>query len=226
MNPAGAEPPCRRRAAIPPRVGERIEKTTIMNKKLAVGLAGAFAIAVTTSGCWKDSSSDAAKTEPVPEAPAAPAPAPTVTSKPAKVDPVAAADRKAGLAAIASRVVATGDAYEKVAPRQDDRYSLHPDTGKNASIEFDVKGLQSLTLSPYMADFSTIPDCDGNPEAGVVRMRWSLDGGALNEVTVDRNYTATIAVDTSKASRLKVEADEANGVHWCDWFGLGVVNVE
>ncbi|RDZ27117.1 hypothetical protein DX914_12710 [Lysobacter silvisoli] len=123
-------------------------------------------------------------------------------------------------------MVATGDAYEKVAPRQDDRYSLHPDTGKNASIEFDVKGLQSLTLSPYIADFSTIPDCDGNPEAGVVRMRWSLDGGSPNEVAVDRGYAATIDVDTSKASRLKVEVDEANGVHWCDWFGLGVANVK
>lgn len=204
-----------------------------MNKKLALGLAGTIAIAAATSGCWKDNSSDAAKTEPAPapaaapaETPAAPAAAPAAPAKPAKVDPVAAADLKAGLAAIASRVVATGDAYEKVAPRQDDRYSLHPDTGKNASIEFDVKGLQSLTLSPYVADFSTIPDCDGNPEAGVVRMRWSLDGGTPNEVAVDRNYAATVAVDTSRASRLKVEVDEANGVHWCDWFGLGVVNVK
>ena len=57
-------------------------------------------------------------------------------------------------------------------------------------------------------------------------MRWSLDGGTPNEVAVDRNYATTVAVDTSRASRLKVEVDEANGVHWCDWFGLGVVNVK
>jgi len=203
-----------------------------MSKKFAVGLGSAIAFMALGTGCWKDSSSDAAKTEPAaapaataPETPAAVAPA-AAPAKPAKADPVAAADLKAGLAALTPRIVATVDGYQKVEPRQDDRFAMHPDAGKSASIEFDVKGLQSLTLSPYMADFSSVADCDGNPQAGVVRMRWSLDGGASNDVAVDRTYAATINVDVSKASRLKIEADEGNGVPYCDWFGVGIVDVK
>lgn len=206
-----------------------------MSKKFAVGLGSAIAFVALSTGCWKEPATSPTAT--APEAPAAAAPAastpsastPSATApsnSPASVDPVAAADLKAGLVAITPRIVATVDGYQKVEPRQDDRFAMHPDAGKIASIEFDVKGLQSLTLSPYMADFSSVVDCNGNPQAGVVRMRWSLDGGANNDLTIDRTYAATINVDVSKASRLKIEADEGNGVPYCDWFGVGIVNVK
>jgi hypothetical protein len=164
---------------------------------------------------------------PAPVEPQAQAPAPVeATPAPVRVDPFSQDELKVGLDAITPRIVATVDGYEKVAPRADARFTLHPDMEKNASIEFDISGLTTLTLSPYMGDFSTVPDCAGNPDAGIARLRWSLDGGAPNEVMVDRNYAATILIDTLGAKRLKVEADKGNEQNWCDWLGLGVAKVQ
>lgn len=165
-----------------------------------------------------------------PEPPAQPAAVPAsakpAPQAPAKADPFSVEDLKVGLDAMTTRIVATVDGYQKVEPRVDARISLHPDVDKNASVEFDLTGLSTLTLSPYMGDFSTIEDCAGNPDAGIVRMRWSLDGGSTNDVMVDRNYAATIQVDTLGAKRLKVEVDKGNGQIWCDWFGLGIAKVQ
>ena len=168
----------------------------------------------------------------VPEQSAQPAPvsAPAGSALPppatAKVDPFSVEDLKAGLDAMMPRIVATIDGYSRVAPRVDSRISLHPDIDKNASIEFDLSGLNTLTLSPYIGDFSRVSDCEGSADAGVVRMRWSLDAGTPNEVMVDRNYAGTIVVDTLGAKRLKVEVDKGNDQIWCDWFGLGVVKIQ
>jgi hypothetical protein len=124
------------------------------------------------------------------------------------------------------RIVTAVDAYQKIAPREDTRLMMHPDADKNAAVEFDVVGLRSLTLSPYMGDFSSVSDCEGNPEAGIAQMRWSLDGGAAETAMVDRHYASTIAIDLKGAKRLKVEVDKGNSVHWCDWLGLGIANVQ
>lgn len=159
-----------------------------------------------------------------PTAEPAPSPAPQAAAKPA--DPIAQADLRAGLDAMTPRIVATVDAYQKIAAREDTRLTMHPDADKNAVVEFDVGGLRSLTLSPYMGDFSSVPDCEGNPEAGVAQMRWSLDGGAAETAMVDRRYASTIAIEFKGAKRLKVEVDKGNSVHWCDWLGLGIANVQ
>ncbi len=176
-------------------------------------------------GCSKspsEVSEQSAQPAPV-SAPVEPAPPPPATGR---VDPFSAEDLKAGLDAMLPRIVATMDGYEKVAPRVDSRISLHPDVDKNASVEFDLSGLNSLTLSPYIGDFSSVPDCDGSADAGLVRMRWSLDAGTPSEVMVDRNYASTILIDTLGAKRLKVEVDKGNDQIWCDWFGLGVAKVQ
>ena len=187
----------------------------------------ALSIACTLAACTQPApppapvEAAAAPAPPPPPPPAPPPPAPV-----GKADPFALADLTTGMEAMSLRIVATEDGFEKVAPRADARFSLHPDAEKSASIEFDLVGLTSLTLSPFIADFSSSQDCMGNPDAGVVRMVWTLDGGAPNEVNVDRDYTAPIEVATGGAKRLKVVVDKGNAVHWCDWFGLGVVNVK
>jgi hypothetical protein len=172
-----------------------------------------------------DSASQATPDAVTPQTEPATVPAPpTATAKPA--DPVAPADLQAGLDIMNPRIVTKVDAYQKIAAREDMRLTMHPDADKNAVVEFDVAGLRSLTLSPYMGDFSTVPDCEGNPEAGVAQMRWSLENGAGETVMVDRNYAATIDVDLKGAKRLKIEVDKGNGVHWCDWLGLGIARVQ
>ncbi|MBP6749006.1 MAG: hypothetical protein KA144_05155 [Xanthomonadaceae bacterium] len=205
-----------------------------MNKTFFLLPLGALAL-VLCAGCTEPTpesstpaTDTAAQTAPPatePTAEPAPSPAPQATStKPA--DPIAQADLRAGLDAMTPRIVATVDAYQKIAAREDARLTMHPDADKNAVVEFDVDGLRSLTLSPYMGDFSSVPDCEGNPDAGVAQMRWSLDGGVAEAATVDRHYASTIAIEFKGAKRLKVEVDKGNNVHWCDWLGLGIANVQ
>jgi hypothetical protein len=205
-----------------------------MNGTSLVVLAGALAVAL-CSGCTEPKpASDAtipdAATQAIDPAvapPAEPATIPAAQSATAKpTDPIAATDLQAGLDAMTPRILATVDAYQKIAAREDMRLMMHPDAEKNAIVEFDVNGLHSLTLSPFMGDFSSLPDCEGSPETGIAQMRWSLDGGTPNAVTVDRYYGSTIDIDLQGAKRLKVEVDKGNSVHWCDWFGLGIARVQ
>lgn len=160
--------------------------------------------------------------DPVPEpAPAEPTPAPVAP----KVDAVDSASLKAGLDAMLPRVRVQVDGYTKIGPKENHRFFMHPDETKNAIMEFDVKGLKSLTIAPYIEDFSGNADCLGNPAAGVAQLTWSLDGGEKQKLTVDRSYNGTINVDVGKASRLKLEVDKGNEATWCDWFSVGFTNV-
>lgn len=153
--------------------------------------------------------------------PAAPTPAAVVP----KTDTVDAASLKAGLDIMRPRIRAQVDAYTKIAPREDSRLFMHPDEKKNASVELDTKGIKSLSLAPYIEDFSGNAECMGNPKAGVVQLTWSLDGGEKHHVTIDRSYNGTINVDIGKASRLKLEVDKGNDVTFCDWASVGFLNV-
>jgi hypothetical protein len=159
--------------------------------------------------------------------PAAAAPAqPTASAVVPKTDAVDAASLKAGLDKMRPRIRAQIDGYTTIAPREDHRFFMHPDEKKNAVLEFDVKGIKSLALAPYIEDFSGNADCMGNPLAGVVQLTWSLDGGEKHAAMIDRTYDGTVKVDVGKAKRLKVEVDKGNDVTFCDWASVGFVNVE
>lgn len=160
--------------------------------------------------------------EPAVTAPPEQSPEPTAASI-AKVDPESEEALKAGLDAMTPRMVSHTDAYSKIVPRAF-RLFMHPDQGKNAEVEFDTKGLTSVSLSPYIYDFSGDADCESNKEAGVVDVIWSLDGGAPNTVKVDRNYVDLLPIDLSNSSRLRIEVNEGNGVTWCDWAGIGFID--
>src|SRR5512139_2016149 len=163
----------------------------------------------------------AAAPTPTPAAPsAAPGPAPTPPPAPAKPDPVNQESLSAGLAVMLPRLASQVDAYMKIQPDTRSRFFMHPDQKKSAVVEFDTKGLASLSLAPFINDFSADPGCVSNPEAGVVKLTWSVDGKKKGSLTVNRDYTGTFPVDVSKSSRLKLEVDAGNGVIWCDWFSV------
>jgi hypothetical protein len=142
-----------------------------------------------------------------------------------KTDAIDNASLKAGLDVMLPRIRAQVDAYTKIGPREDHRFFMHPDEKKNAVLEFDVKGLKSLTLAPYIEDFSGNLECMGNPASGLVQLTWSLDGGEKHPVIVDRTYNGTIPVVIGPAARLKLEIDKGNDVVYCDWAGVGFLNV-
>ena len=129
---------------------------------------------------------------------------------------------KAGLTLMESRTVNGA----KLSPNERSRVRLSPEDTKSASVEFDTKGLTSIELAPFIEDLAADKGCVGNPEAGVVRLTYSLDGVKKPPITVDRNYNSVVSVDVTKKSRLKIEVDKGNGVTWCDWFTLGFLNVK
>src|SRR5688572_32370522 len=77
-------------------------------------------------------------------APAEPAAAAIAPAVPAKVDPTAAADLKAGLEVMQPRLLSTVDAFNKIEVLPTFRYFLHPTMDKDASVEFKVEGLSSI----------------------------------------------------------------------------------
>lgn len=181
--------------------------------------AGSFLLA----GC---NVQEPAATTPVPEQSADAAPqeqAPEAPPAAAKVDPATAASLEAGMKVMAPRLVSQTDAYSKIEPKAF-RFFMHPDQGKDAIIELDTKGLDSVTLSPYIFDFNGDASCIANTEGGIVEVLWSLDGGTPNKIMVDRNYVGLVPVQLTNSSRLKIEVNEGNGAPWCDWAGIGFID--
>lgn len=149
-------------------------------------------------------------------------PAEVAAAPAAKVDPASAEALEAGLNAMTPRLISQIDAYSKIEPKAF-RLFMHPDQGKSAVVEFDTKGLASVTLSPYIYDFNGHASCKSNTEAGVVDVVWSLDGGAQNTIRVDRNYVELLPINLANTSKLKIEVNEGNGAPWCDWAGIGFI---
>jgi hypothetical protein len=123
------------------------------------------------------------------------------------------------------RIVRQVDALAKIGPDEHFRFFMHPSLEKSASLEFNTKGLSSLSIAPTIRDFSSDPNCVGNAEAGVARVTWSVDGGKKTRLMVDRNYSGVVNVDITNSSRLELEVDKGNAVIWCDWVTVGFVNV-
>jgi hypothetical protein len=114
----------------------------------------------------------------------------------------------------------------KVVPNERSRFFMHPGADKPTTIEFDTKGLTSLTLAPFMEDFRSDTNCVKAPEAGIARLSWSVDAGKNGQVMVDKNYNGTVDVDVANSTRLKLATDKGNGVTWCDWLSVGFLNVK
>lgn len=150
-------------------------------------------------------------------------PAPPAT--PTAPDPLRDIALQAGLTWLDGRVIATGAPVLPVDPQQEQRLMLHPDTDEDAWIEVDVSGTRSLVLDPVMRDLGASPDCANNPDAGIVDLRWSLDGGAETVVRIDRHYRTSFPIPTEGASRLRVVAGKGNDVIWCDWLLVGFSDV-
>jgi hypothetical protein len=148
---------------------------------------------------------------------------------PAQAAPAAApaddAKREAGQRWLAERILASASPAQPVALQPDARYLLHPGEDASATMQVNVSGIASLVLEPVIESFQGNADCTGNPDAGVVDLTWSLDGGKANVVRVDRDYAGRIAVDTRGAAVLALDVAKGNGVIWCDWFAIGVSDV-
>lgn len=188
---------------------------------LSAGIA--ISVGLLLAGC---NVQEPSTTQPVQDAAAPVAGQEPSTAEPApapKVDPATADSLEAGLKVMQPRIVSKIDAYSKIEPKAF-RLFMHPDQGKNAVVEFDTHGLTEVTLSPYIFDFTGDKGCEAAKDGGIVDVAWSLDGGAPNKVTVDRNYVGLLPIDLTNTSRLKLEVSEGNGVPWCDWAGIGFIN--
>jgi len=196
-----------------------------MDKKLLVlGLLIA-PVASLLLGCGADEASNPPVSSP--GSPPSPVSASTgeadIPSSTPNAPSVNAEELQSGLKAMETRVLRTVDAYSKVEPTPTFRYFMHPTMDKDASIEFDISGLASVTLSPRIGDLS--PECLSDPNAGVVQLSYALDGGSPVKMTVDRNYNQLLPLELTKSRTLKVEVNQGNDAATCDWFGLGIVNV-
>ena len=190
-----------------------------------------FALSVVACKGERDAPSKPGTPAPVSAPPATKQVAPPVNTAPPappKADTVDPAGLKAGLGAMLPRVKAKVEALAeaKVEPNEHARFYMHPGEEKTASIEFDTKGLSSLTMAPYIEDFSSNADCVRIPEAGIARLTWYLDGAKKGQLMVDRNYNGLMDLNVAKSSRLKLEVDKGNGVPLCDWFSVGFLNVK
>jgi len=178
--------------------------------KNAVGLFGLILIAG-LAGCDAQPPADTKATAP---------------ALPPKVDKVALADLQAGFVAMQPRITWTQEAYAPIKPvANNSRLFMHPLADKDAAAEFDVSGLSTVSLSPYIEDLNSSQDCAGSPDAGVVSFSYALDDRTPVAVTVDRNYNELVKLDTSNAKTLKVAVNKGNEAITCDWFSLGFVGV-
>ncbi|TAM60802.1 hypothetical protein [Rhodanobacter denitrificans] len=183
------------------------------------------------SGCNQSepaASTPATKSGAVVEQSAVPATSTTAAmqNSTAKVDEVNHEELKTGLDLMTPRNTLKVDAYSKIEPLPDFRFLMHPDVEKSAVMEFDTKGLASITLSPFVEDFSKVTDCVNSPDAGVVDFTWSLDDAVPQKITIDRSYHSVIAVDVNGASRLKLKMSKGSSVISCDWGSVGFLNVK
>ncbi|MBF6025975.1 hypothetical protein [Lysobacter niastensis] len=172
------------------------------------------------AGCDRDTAL------PDPQAIAVPAMTKPEPVQVASQDAVAEDRLEAGLSIMKDRVVEKQDAFAPIEVKHRSRYFLHPSAERRASITFDVSAIESLAIAPHIEDFSTVKDCAGNPAAGVVDVMWRLDKGPESKLTVDRHYAGTVGVTIDGASKLTIEVDQGNGVPWCDWLSVGVVDVK
>ena len=132
---------------------------------------------------------------------------------------------QAGQAWLAPRIVSSEAPEQPLALQSDFRYLLHPGMDASAKLVVDVGGTDRLTLQPMIEGFADHDDCAKIPDAGVVDLRWSLDGGKPTTLRVDRYYAGDIPVATAGAKQLEIEVLRGNEVIWCDWLAVGVTDV-
>lgn len=91
-------------------------------------------------------------------------------------------------------------------------------------VEFDVSGVQQLTLAPRINPLNAW--CMARTDTGIVGVSLALDGQSVrSRFIVDRHETPPIVLDTRGARRLRVEVDQGNGTTYCDWFAVGFPSV-
>ena len=132
---------------------------------------------------------------------------------------------EAGMAAVEPKVTEKKAGFGEISLLPDHRYLLHPGNDKDGVIVIDVSGFQKLTISPMIESFAGNSNCMGSPKAGVVSLSWQLDAGTAQKVAMDRYYAGKIQVDTQNAKTLTLVSNTENDVSWCDWLGVGFVDV-
>ncbi len=194
----------------------------------AARIGAALLTAALVGGCGMDAPANGPAKEPAStNGPAKElAPNSTLEANAEKADGAATeAELAAGLAIIQPMITERLEAYQPIAEQPDHRLLLHPGEGKRARLTIDVSSLNTLTLSPVIESLQGNDICMADPQAGVAGLHWQLDGGAVNDVVVDRTYKATIAINTANAKQLVLESSDQNGVIWCDWLAIGFTGV-
>lgn len=133
--------------------------------------------------------------------------------------------RMAGMRWLLGRETARQQGLAPITVAEDARLFMHPADDHDASIDFDVKGLDTLVLTPRINPLSDECKAMNTPgqEGGVVGLTVSLDGVPVeSRFLVDRSYDKTLPIAVDGRHDLHIEVDKGNSVTWCDWFSIGV----
>jgi len=115
--------------------------------------------------------------------------------------------------------------YAPITVADDAQLFMHPAEDHGASIDFNVKGLNTVILTPRINPLSDECKAMNTPgqEGGVVGLTVSLDGTPVEpRFLVDRSYGKALPIAVGGGHDLRIEVDKGNSVTWCDWFSVGV----
>jgi hypothetical protein len=99
---------------------------------------------------------------------------------------------------------------------------LHPGEKEATEVVFDLAGEKdTITLSAWIAllPAAALP----NEQAGVAALQLFLDDKPLPRVEATRHNNLYFTFDTSRASKLKIVVDSANGTALFDWLFIGLM---
>lgn len=115
--------------------------------------------------------------------------------------------------------------FAPITVADDAQLFMHPADDHTASIDFEVSGIDTLVLTPRINPLSDECKAMNEPgkEGGVVGLTVMLDKVPVRQrFLVARTYAAKMPVAVNGHRHLRIEVDKGNSVSWCDWFSVGV----
>lgn len=136
--------------------------------------------------------------------------------------PPPGASRMANIRWLLSRELASQDGLVPIKLQSDAQLFMHPAEKHGAWAEFDIRGLESIQLTPHINPLDAHCKSLG-PQAGIVELTVTVDGKpAIDRLRIDRDYHRPLTISLASASKLRMDVDEGNSGAMCDWFSVGV----
>lgn len=122
-------------------------------------------------------------------------------------------------------IIARQLGYKEIRFSHSERILMQPGANRPAWADFDVRHVRHLVLAPRINPL--LGSCRTRSDTGIVGFSASLDGKpVVPRFLLDRDYDKTIALDTRKASMLRITVDKGNDTMACDWFSIAFPELE